>query len=334
LIAGGVTDLNRYLAENPEALSRCAAMVRIVDANRAALSLYGADTAATLGHLAAVLPDDQSILFRKELLGLLKEGGSEIIIANRTLAGAPLTVERRAVVAAGFEQSWRKVFVTVLDLTEQIRLRQQNKSFEKQLQQTQKLEAIGSLAGGIAHDFNNILPPILGRAELMLLELGGNEPLRGHCRGIVDAAKRARSLVKLTRGKRLLKCTGLSHNGGADRSASEAMLHERRQEAEVRSKCLDLSRSTLIGLQGISHKIISKQNAETGKARGSHIGRVSLQHSQYILSQVVALEKCTFGTRRSLPARVYARDALWRHVLQLAGALRFHPNLTVGPICF
>ena len=192
----GVLDLNRHFAENPESLSRCAAMVRIIDANRAALKMYGAETPDALSRLTSVLPDDQSLSFKNELLELVKDGGSEIVLENRTLNGTPLTVERRAVIAAGFEQTWRKVFVTVIDITEQVRLRNENKSFEKQLQQTQKLEAIGSLAGGIAHDFNNILAPIMGRAELMLIENTGNEPLRDHCRGIIDAAKRARNLVK------------------------------------------------------------------------------------------------------------------------------------------
>jgi len=196
LQAQGETDLLLYFAGNPESLARCAAMVRITDANRAALSLYGGATPDSLGQLTSVLPTDQLLQFKKELLGLVRDGRSEIVLENRTLNGEPLTVERRAVVVAGFEQSWRKVFVTTIDITEQIRLRNENKTFEKKLQQTQKLEAIGSLAGGIAHDFNNLLAPIMGRAELMLVENVGNPQLCEHCRGIVDAAKRARALVK------------------------------------------------------------------------------------------------------------------------------------------
>jgi len=196
LRAQGIVDLNRYFADNPESLARCAAMVRIIDANRAARAMYGAEVPGALSQLTSVLPEDQGLPFKNELLALIRDGGSEIVLENRTLDGATLTVERRAVIAAGFERTWRKVIVTVIDITEQVRLRNENKSFEKQLQHTQKLEAIGSLAGGIAHDFNNILAPIMGRAELMLIENTGNESIREHCRGIVDAAKRARDLVK------------------------------------------------------------------------------------------------------------------------------------------
>lgn len=192
----GVSDFNAYFEQHSESLRRCIDMVRVCAANRAALKLYGAQKHEELIHLSSVLPENQNAAFRQGILNLLKDGASTLVYENRALDGRILTVERRVVVASGFEQSWKKVFVTVIDITEQVRLRNENKAFERQLQQTQKLEAIGSLAGGIAHDFNNILAPIMGRAELMLVENPGNAQIANHCRGIIDASRRARDLVK------------------------------------------------------------------------------------------------------------------------------------------
>lgn len=66
----------------------------------------------------------------------------------------------------------------------------------QQLQQAQKMEAIGTLAGGIAHDFNNILSGIIGHAELLQLGLPGQETAQKHVDGIISAGERARDLVR------------------------------------------------------------------------------------------------------------------------------------------
>jgi PAS domain S-box-containing protein len=69
------------------------------------------------------------------------------------------------------------------DITERKRL-------EEHLQQSQKMEAIGSLAAGIAHDFNNILLVIRGNSAVLLDDLG-DERLRDHVQQIDRAAERA-----------------------------------------------------------------------------------------------------------------------------------------------
>ena len=68
--------------------------------------------------------------------------------------------------------------------------------FEKRLQQSQKLEAIGTLAGGIAHDFNNILSGIFGFAELSLIKKDSAKDVENYVKEIMLAAKRARDLVR------------------------------------------------------------------------------------------------------------------------------------------
>lgn len=65
-----------------------------------------------------------------------------------------------------------------------------------QLQQSQKMEAIGTLAGGIAHDFNNILAAILGYSSLIRAQLDKNSKACHDIDQVITAGKRAADLVK------------------------------------------------------------------------------------------------------------------------------------------
>ena len=76
-----------------------------------------------------------------------------------------------------------------IDITEK-------KQLEVQLQQSQKMEVIGTLAGGIAHDFNNILFPIIGYTEMLLEDASEDSQLKKDLTQIFNGASRASDLVK------------------------------------------------------------------------------------------------------------------------------------------
>ncbi len=80
------------------------------------------------------------------------------------------------------------IVTLVRDVTETRRL-------EEQLLQSQKMEAIGTLAGGVAHDFNNLLSVIIGYCELVLGGVSKTDPMRAELEEIRDAGERAAALT-------------------------------------------------------------------------------------------------------------------------------------------
>lgn len=107
--------------------------------------------------------------------------------------GSPFTVGLS--ISPTLNEGNRAALVMVRDITELKQVEARKEELEKTLQQTQRMEAIGTLAGGIAHEFNNILWIISANTEYILQVLPEAEEVRKNLKRIQKACDRATGLV-------------------------------------------------------------------------------------------------------------------------------------------
>ena len=162
---------------------------RYLDVNNAFLALVGLRRQAVVGHRASDLgfwidPKDRSVMVKR-----MREEGRVLWFPAKILGSG--AVIREAMVSAERVEIGGQPCVLAIteDTTETKRL-------QAQLQQAQKMEAIGRLAGGMAHDFNNIVGVIIGFSELSLGKLDPGLPVAQHLAQIRLAANRAANLTR------------------------------------------------------------------------------------------------------------------------------------------
>ena len=147
----------------------------ILEANPAAEVLTGRDRGQMIGRpLSQVLPldpspsNDGTFRFRRPDGSVFIVG---VVTADLEIGGAP------------------RQLASLRDLT-------RNEALSAQLRQSQKMEAIGSLAGGIAHDFNNLLGAVIMAASTLKEETAGNPHAQESIETIQQASRRAAELTR------------------------------------------------------------------------------------------------------------------------------------------
>ena len=120
----GVCDYENYLANNPEELRNCAGMIRIVDVNKAAVTLYKAENKERLLTSLDNLFSERSYVVFQFILSALFDGKTvfEIEASHLTLTGETIYIRLKYSVAPEYEQSFSRVLVSVMNLTERKRM--------------------------------------------------------------------------------------------------------------------------------------------------------------------------------------------------------------------
>ncbi len=170
---------------------RCDAEGRFLDVNPALIHMLGYDSAEELVNLDAqrevfLEPADHNRLMQ-EFQRTRQLDGAEVRWRRKDRSAITVRLSGRA--ATGLDDSDEVLEIIAEDVTER-------RALEEQFRQAQKMEAVGRLAGGVAHDFNNLLMVVSGYTEVLLDELGQDDPKLPKVQAIQQAADRATTLTR------------------------------------------------------------------------------------------------------------------------------------------
>ena len=114
----------------------------------------------------------------------------------RRLDGSYCWVSDRGAVIRDANGRASRAAGSLTDISARKLAEQHRRMLEDQLQQTQKIEALGTLAGGIAHDINNTLIPIIGTVDMLMLDTDKDSDLGESLEDIMSAAVKVKELVR------------------------------------------------------------------------------------------------------------------------------------------
>jgi len=181
----------RSLVEDaPFGILRVTLEGRILQANPALVSMLGYDSEGELSKLDMARDVYHDARQRQRLMAenSEKEHFHNVEAQWKRKDGKTITALLSGHRVTGLDDKLAYYEVFAEDITER-------RVLERQLLQSQKMEAIGRLAGGIAHDFNNLLGVVLGHTEILEEHAGHDPRLHKSVEAIQNATKRASSLT-------------------------------------------------------------------------------------------------------------------------------------------
>jgi len=183
--------LRRIVEQSPDPVMITDRSCVLEYVNPAFEALTGYSREEVIGQTLGILKSEQQAgeLYEEMWDTVLSGRAFHGIVMNRKKNGETFILEKSITPLRNAAGEITHYISTGRDITDQRRL-------ESQLQQAQKMDAIGRLAGGVAHDFNNLLMVISAYAELTLESLPAQHPSRAKLEEIINAARRAAELTR------------------------------------------------------------------------------------------------------------------------------------------
>lgn len=188
--------LRELIEESPIGLALCKMDGSLVQVNSAYAKILGRTIAETLQlSYWDITPEKYAADEKRQLDHLAADGRYgpyEKEYCHRDGHLVPVRLNGMLVQRDGESFIWS----SVEDISALKKAEAEMKELTERLRQSQKMEAIGTLAGGVAHDFNNILAAIIGYTELTLRSQGCDDNCQKNLQSVLKAADRAKELVK------------------------------------------------------------------------------------------------------------------------------------------
>ncbi len=169
----------------------------IVDFSPGAEKMFGYTAAEVAGVQASMLRPEEAVRDLEQAHDALRSGapgrGGETTLVRKSGEIFPALHTIHPLTNADGELV--RALEVAIDIGHRKRIEEEKVLLERQLIQSQKMEAVGQLAGGMAHDFNNMLTAILTNAQMALMDVGPGENGHAEMMDIVGAAERSRDLT-------------------------------------------------------------------------------------------------------------------------------------------
>ena len=282
--------------------------------NSAVANFFGRPIEQIIGKTAFDLTDaDSAAKLTSADRSILETGESTTVDFQTSHTG---TTEHFLVTRAAYRDNIGKI-IGIIGITRNIT---KYREIEARLRQSQKMEAIGTLAGGVAHDFNNILMVISGYSSVLADALKDEPKLRGHVEQIQKSGERAASLTRQLLAfsrKQTVQPTHLNLNEVV--SGIEKLLHRLIGEDIEISTRLEPNLGTVLADAGQMEQIIlnlavnardampegGKLSIETKLSRvgpGKSNGQVELKPGEYV---ELVMSDSGVGMSNSIQAHIF-----------------------------